>query len=67
MYSTEIKPGFFAKISKFKVKSNWEADTVSKEVEAFGWRVRNKINELIESKIHETIGQNISNTKKKLR
>ena len=53
VYFTETKPGFFEKKSKFKVKSNWEADTVSKEVEAFRWRVRDKINEMIEPKIHE--------------
>ena len=27
-YFTETKPGFFEKNSKFKMKSNWEADTV---------------------------------------
>ena len=37
VYFTETKPGFFEKNPEFKLKSNWEADTVSKEVEAFGW------------------------------
>ena len=60
MYFTETKPGFFEKNSKFKVQSNWEADTVSKEVEAFGVRVCDKISEMIESKIQIKIGQNIS-------
>ena len=46
------------------MKSNWEANTVYKEVEAFGWRVRDKISEMIESKIHEKVGQNISNKEK---
>ena len=46
------------------MKSNWEADTVSKEVEAFGWRVHNRINKLIESKIHDKFGQNIFNKEK---
>ena len=64
VYFTETKPGFFEKNSKFKVKSNWEANIVRKEVEAFGWRVRDKISEMIESKIHEKVGQNISNKEK---
>ena len=49
VYFTETKPGCFEKNSKFKVKSCWEANTVHKEVEAFGWRVRDRINEIIES------------------
>ena len=64
VYFTETKPGFFEKNSKFKVKTNWEAKIVHKEVEAFGWRVREKISEMIESKIHEKVGQNISNKEK---
>ena len=47
VYFMEIKPGFFEKKSKFKLKSNWEAETISKEKEAFGWRVRDRINEMI--------------------
>ena len=47
---------------KFKVKTNWEAETINKEVEAFGWEVRDRINEMIKSKIHDNIGQNISKT-----
>ena len=64
VYFTETKPGVFEKNSKFKVKSNWEANTINKEVEAFGWRVRDRISEMIESKIHEKVGQNISNKEK---
>ena len=64
VYFTGTKPGFSNKNSKFKVKSNWEANTISKEVEAFGWRVHDRINEMIESKIHDKIGQNISNKEK---
>ena len=56
VHFTETKPGFFEKNSKFKVKSNWEANTIHKEVEAFGWKVRDKISEMIESKIHEKVG-----------
>ena len=55
VYFTETKPGIFEKNPKFKVKINWEADTISKEVEAFGWRVCERINEMIESKIHNNI------------
>ena len=64
VYFTESKPGVFEKNPKFKVKTNWEADIINKEVEAFGWRVRDKISEMIESKIHEKVGQNISNKEK---
>ena len=64
VYFTETKPGVFEKNSKFKLKSYWEADTINEEVEAFGWRVRDRISEMIESKIHDTIGQNISNKEK---
>ena len=64
VYFTETKPGIFEKNPKFKVKTNWEAETINKEVEAFGWRVRDKISEMIESKIHEKVGQNISNKEK---
>ena len=64
VYFTETKSGFSEKNSKFKVKSNWEANTIHKEVEAFGWKVRDKISEMIESKIHEKTGQNISNKEK---
>ena len=46
------------------MKTNWEAKIVHKEVEAFGWRVRDKISEMMESKIHEKVGQNISNKEK---
>ena len=44
---------------KFKVKTNWEAETINKEVETFGWEVCNRIKEMIKSKIHDNIGQNI--------
>jgi len=64
VYFTESKPGVFEKNPKFKVKTNWEANIINKEVEAFGWRVRDKISEMIESKIHEKVGQNISNKEK---
>ena len=64
VYFTETKPGIFEKNPKFRVKTSWEAETINKEVEAFGWRVRDRISEMIESKIHDTIGQNISNKEK---
>ena len=43
VYFKETKSGFSEKNSKFKVKSNWEANTIYKEVEAFGLKVRDKI------------------------
>ena len=59
VYFTETKPGYFEKNSKFKVKSNWEADTLGKEVEAFGRRVRDKISKKKESKIHKKWSKHI--------
>ena len=64
MYFTETKPGLFEKNPKFKVKTNWEMETLSKEVEAFGWKVCNRTNGMIKSKIHNNIGQHISNKEK---
>ena len=66
VYFTETKPGVFEKNSKFKVKSYWEANTVYKEVEAFGWRVHDKISEMIESKSTKILDKTFL-IKKKLR
>ena len=40
------------------------ADIQYKEINAFGWRVRDKINEVIEKTIKQKFGQNISNKEK---
>ena len=40
------------------------ANTVCKEVEALGWRVRDKINEAIGETLHEKHRQNLSNKEK---
>ena len=42
------------------------ADIQYKEINAFGWRVRDKIDEVIEKTIKQKFGQNISNKEKKL-
>ena len=33
VYFTETKPGVFEKNPKFKVKTNWEANVINKEVD----------------------------------
>ena len=48
-YFTETKPGIFEKNSKFRIKTNWVTNTQYKEVEALGWRIRDRINNAIES------------------
>ena len=52
VYFTETKPGVFEKNSKFKLKTNFVANTKYKEVEAFGWRVRDRINFAVENLIN---------------
>ena len=47
VYFTETKPGIFEKNSKFRLKTNWVANTQYKEVKALGWRIRDRINNAI--------------------
>ena len=63
VYFTETKPGIFEKNSKFRLKTNWVANTKYKEVEAFGWRIRDRINNAIETMI-KTKPRKICLTKK---
>ena len=64
VYFTETKPGVFERNAKFKLKSNFVANIQYKEIDMFGWRVREKINEVIERMIKQKFGQNISNKEK---
>ena len=64
VYFTETKPGVFEKNSKFKLKTNFVANTKYKEVEAFGWRVRDRINDAIEQMTKIKYTQNLSNKEK---
>ena len=61
----ETKPGVFEKKIKFKLKSNFEANTENKEVEASGWKVPDRINQVIESTSQEKVDK-IYQIKKKL-
>ena len=63
---TESKPGIFGKNSKFKFKTNFVANINYKEVEAFGWKVRDRINDAIEAMEKSKIAQNMSNKEKRL-
>ena len=62
VYFTETKPGVFEKNSKFKLKTNFVANTKYKE--AFGWRVRDRINDAIEQMTKIKYTQNLSNKEK---
>jgi len=64
VYFTETKPGVFERNAKFKLKSNFVANIQYKEIDMFGWRVREKINEVIERMVKQKFGQNISNKEK---
>ena len=62
VYFTETKPGVFERNAKFKLKSNFVANI--QYIDMFGWRVREKINEVIERMVKQKFGQNISNKEK---
>ena len=64
VYFTETKPGVFERNAKFKLKSNFVANIQYKEIDMFGWRVREKINEVIERVVKQKFGQNIPNKEK---
>ena len=40
--NTETKPGVFERNARFKLKSNFVANIQYKEIDMFGWRVREK-------------------------
>ena len=42
VYFTETKPGVFDRNAKFKLKTNFVANIQYKEIDMFGWRVREK-------------------------
>ena len=65
VYFTETKPGIFEKNSKFRLKTNWVAKTQYKEVEALGWRIRDRINNAIESMTKTKTAQNMFENKKR--
>ena len=64
VYFTEVKPGVYKRDSKFKLKTDFVAHTQFKEIDAFGWRIRERINSVIESMKNEKSSQNISNKEK---
>ena len=64
VYFTETKPGIFERNARFKDKSNFVADILCKEINSFGWRMREKINEVKEKTVKQKFGQNISNEEK---
>ena len=46
------------------LKSNFVVDIQYKEINSFSWRVREKINEIIEKMAQQKFGQNMSNKEK---
>ena len=46
------------------LKSNFVVDIQYKEINSLSWRVREKINEIIEKKAQQKFGQNMSNKEK---
>jgi len=46
------------------LKSNFVVDIQYKEIHLFSWRVREKINEIIEKMAQQKFGQNMSNKEK---
>ena len=64
VYFTETKPSVFERNAKFKLKSNFVANIQYREINSFGWRIREKKNEVIEKTVQQKFGQNMSNIKK---
>ena len=49
VYFTESKPGVFERNGRFKFKSNFVADVQYSEINLFGWRVCEKISEVLKN------------------
>ena len=64
VYFTEVKPGVYKRESKFKLKTDFVAYKQYKEIDAFGWKIRERINSLIEDMKNEKSSQNLSNKEK---
>ena len=64
IYFTNTKTRNSGKNSKFKLKTKFVANTNYKEVEAFGWKVRDRINDAIEAMEKTKIAQNMSSKEK---
>ena len=64
VYFTEVKLGVYKRDSKFKLKTDFVAHKQFKEIDAFGWRIRERINSVIESMKNEKSSQNISDKEK---
>ena len=64
-YFTETKPDVFNRNARFKLNTNFVTNIKYKEIASFGWRVREKINEVVEKTFKQKFGQNIYLIKKK--
>ena len=64
VYFTETKPGVYKRDSQFKLKTDFVAFKQYKEIDAFGWKILERINSLIEGMVKENSSQNLSNKQK---
>ena len=60
IYFTEIKSGVFERNAWFNLKSNFTANTQYKEINVFGWRVCEKISEVIDITVKQIWSKHVS-------
>ena len=58
------KPGVHERNTRFKIKTNFIAHIQYKKINAFGWKICDRISEIIEVNVHKSNGQNLSNNEK---
>jgi hypothetical protein len=55
VYFMETRPGVFERNARFKLKLNCVANIQYKEINSFGWRVREKINKVVEKMVNKNL------------
>ena len=58
VYITKGKPGVHERNARFKLKMNFVAHIRCKEINALGWKICDRVSEIIEVNINKSIGQN---------
>ena len=64
VYFAESKPVMYERNTRFKLKSNFEADIQYKETDLFALKICDQISQVIEEHIEKSVGQNLSNKEK---
>ena len=64
VYFSESKSGVYKRNTRFKLKTNFQAEIQYREIDSFGWKIRDHISEVIKENIKTSIGQNLSNKEK---